>query len=56
MEKNKEQKEKYRKNKWKKRICVTQRNYDYINEMMIKKKYKTLAGTLDHIINKYKKL
>lgn len=47
----KTQKEDYRAKKWKKRICLTEENYDYIHEMMIKKKYKTMAGTLDAILN-----
>lgn len=51
-----EQEEKYKKrsNKWKKRICLTEENYDFIHDEMIRKKYKTLAGTLDSMLNSLK--
>lgn len=50
----KEKKQEKRKNKWKKRICLTEEQYNYLKLEMKRKKYKTMAGTLDLIINKYK--
>ncbi len=44
-----------RKELWSKRICITKDSYEYIQEIQEKKEYKTMAGTLDMIINKYKK-
>jgi len=43
-----------RSQRWTKRICLKEEQYEFIKEELIKKKYKTLAGTLDFIINKYK--
>lgn len=51
----KEKKQEKRKNKWKKRICITEEQYNFLKLEMSKKKYKTLAGTLDYIINNFKK-
>lgn len=52
---NQEKKHEKRKNKWKKRICITEEQYNFLKLEMCKKKYKTMAGTLDCVINKYKK-
>lgn len=43
-----------RSKKWKKRICLTEEQYNFLKLEMYKKKYKTMAGTLDCIINNYK--
>lgn len=52
--KNKKKNAEIRKDKWKKRICITEENHGFVYDVMIRKKYKTMAGTLDFIINKYK--
>ena len=45
-----------RSKKWNKRICITEEQYKFIKRIQQDNKYKTMAGTLDMIINKYKKL
>ena len=54
MKKEKSKKEILRNEKWKKRICITEDNYQFVYDVMIRKKYKTMAGTLDFIINQHK--
>lgn len=39
---------------WGKRICLKEEQYQFIKEVKKKKKYKTMAGTLDFIINNFK--
>ena len=43
-----------RKENWGKRICLKGEQYDFIKETQQNKNYKTMAGTLDVIINFYK--
>ena len=50
----KQEKEKRRKTKWSKRICLTESNYQFLKQEMEKNNYKTLAGTLDKILNSIK--
>lgn len=44
-----------RKERWKKRVCLKEEQYNYLKLEMKRKKFKTMAGTLDLIINIYKK-
>ena len=47
------EKNKKRSEKWSKRVCVTQKSHDKLEEIKEDKNYSTLAGTLDMIINNY---
>jgi hypothetical protein len=51
---DKKEKEDKRKKRWSKRICIKEEQYEFIKEVQQKKKYKTMAGTLDNIINNFK--
>lgn len=44
-----------RKERWPKVIKLKQDKYDYIKKKQKEFKYKTLAGTLDKILNDYEK-
>lgn len=51
----KEKKEISRKKRWSKRVCLKSEQHFFLKKEMKNLKYKTLAGTLDFIINCYKK-
>jgi len=50
----KREKEKRRNARWAKRICLTEKNYNFLKSEMKKNNYKTLSGTLDKLINEIK--
>lgn len=48
-------KEKKRAAHWSKRVCVTKPGYNFIKKIQKEKNYKSMAGTLDYILNEHKK-
>jgi len=48
-------KQKERSKRWNKRICIKGKQLEYIEKVRKKKNFKSKAGTLDYIINQYKK-
>lgn len=51
----KEKKQTQRAKRWAKRTCIKEKQYSFLLLEMKKLGYNTVAGTLDYIINKYKK-
>jgi len=47
--------EKKREKRWNKRICIKGKQKLYVQEIKKEKGFKTEAGTLDYIINEFKK-
>ena len=48
-------KQKERAKRWDKRICIKGKQLQYIEKVRKKKGFKSKAGSLDYIINQYKK-
>lgn len=48
-------KQKERAKRWDKRICIKSKQLQYVEKVRKKKGFKSKAGSLDYIINQYKK-